>query len=96
MNANAQAFLDVYRIELAKDMEKEPVEYGIKADTLQELLEKIVGCANSTSFKMVSAMASGELVNVSNAMRRTARRLGIPQTVKAIHAYCKEEMTSHV
>lgn len=85
MNAQALKFLEVYVVELRKDIEKAPAEYGLS----QAPFDVRDIRANSTALKMVQSMEAGNLVNVSNAMRRTARRLGVPQTVKAIHTYCK-------
>jgi len=88
VNAQATRFLDVYTVELRADMEKDPAGYCLPFDG-----EAIRRSAVSTAARMVQHMVDGITVNVSNAMRRAAKKLGVGSRVRDIHAYCRGEGT---
>lgn len=83
MTPNAERFLAAYEPELWKDMMKAPADYGLALK-----VEMIPDAARTTAAKMVASMHAGNLVNISNAMRRAAKTLGIAPRVRDIHDYC--------
>jgi hypothetical protein len=86
VNAQADAFYDRYAAELWKDIVKDPAAYGLGG--LQWTPDRIRAEAYRIARQMTQHMADGITVNVSNAMRRAAKKVGVRPTVAAIHAFC--------
>lgn len=72
--SNAMRFFSAYRVELLASIKRKPTQYAVPSDQTQEQF------ADATADKMVTAMIRGHDVNVSDAMRRAARKLGLPNT----------------
>lgn len=69
-------FWDVYEEELARSVDKTPADYAVKPGQTAAEYAAIV------RKKMEAAGVQG--CNLSNSFRRTAKRLGIPYTRKAL------------
>jgi hypothetical protein len=80
---NAQRFMALYVAELEAAMTRKPENFALRAG------ESVQDAAYERADKMVTAMIRGNDVNVSDAMRRTAKRLMIGTTREAIFKYIR-------
>ena len=81
-------FWDVYETELARSVEKTPSAYALKPGQT----------ANEYAALVRPKMQAAGMAhcNLSNAFRRTAKRLGIPYTRKALAEAAMDEPASEV
>lgn len=79
MTTNWRRWYDVYLEELKKDILKKPGEYFYSVDAAPGVAEK-----------MTTALMNGT-ANSSNAVKRTAKKLGIAPNYKEIAKFIKGE-----
>ena len=75
-NGNLQCFLDVYKIELEKNVKAKPDEYSYTMGQLDEVFGR-----------MASAIERGTFSKESHSIRMTCKILKIKHTYKAIKEF---------
>ncbi len=78
--SNLEAFKSTYLAELLKEIAAKPDEYAYSPDLAPGVVSKFA-----------AAFSAHRAVNMSNPLRRTARKLGIKPTLDGFHNFVKEQ-----